>query len=699
MQIEIDLPSTDQIAVSEINAPYRRLDSLAYMLQGTDKAAAIYFDGTSIKMASNVQEQSELARKVFAHIRLLARADCTEPGFINSFSISRNNLIKYVNTISSSMSQEWYQDFINNLERIENSIYAVKIEGNEQLKNYFPNIVDPKTIAFSPEMLTALQQDITFIVGQEGVHAELKLTQDILDHPSDANKQSYIGVSKKCCINCQSAIMAVNQRSAEFNTLRDLFDSSATIMPGAKFRIVTRDILTGTAGSGLSFACAVPNFLLNDESLAEAFLRERNKTISGRTSENISAAFRQNSLPPSDEVTKMMRRTRSPSPTGRESAVLGYNAILRERKRQNDLNKEFATVAIGPAIEEREKSSYASSAASASAKPGNIAASAKSNSKHKADKNKQKVEIDEDDQFLNEVIAQKLLTQQSQPIIIFYERYRDVITVQVVNDLLGEMKEHNIMNLLIHDDGLKQTKVSPLTYYQAEFMKASRMKSRVDEIAFLTVDAQYRMLSGADRLGIQVHNSSNAIANEVIAISAESTSITRSYNQRLQTLYNVGKSMEESHHDQIIMDIFAVDNNSEYRAKLGKQIADKIFSECSNNSGVTAILDLEDAKAVEKHLKELGCNNVVSIFMYKNVESAMIYMGERMWLYNQDYAQAQMIPNSIVINATDTRAVSEVSDLVKPYIPRPLLHEAEGQAASSVSAVAKANGKKNGKGR
>ena len=678
--------------ISKIKVPYRRLDSVSNSLQGQDGGAAIYFDGSEIIMASNSQQQSELSLRISNHLCFVASVDYAEPGFVNRVNQSRAQLLKYAHAISDHISNNWYKDFVADLERIESSINASIILVNPGLASYFSKITDPERIAFPPEMVEAIKKGITFIEGSPGVHAELKLTQKILEDGAKddfaSSKQHYIGISKKCCVNCQSAIIAVDKVFSRFPPPSGLPIADEE-MPGDTYKIVTRDILAGIRGSDLSFPCAPPSFLEYDGSesplingmvagFRKEFFAERQRVNPAIST--IDAAFRENSASLTDRqvMASKMRRTYSLSPTGRERAVEGYVAMMLAK--DLDVAEEKAVGSRSAAADNRGAEASALDEFSTTA----VAAAPKKK------KNKKLAKTDEsDDELLSRLIietqqkraeelllmqkrqAEELLIAQHQPIILFYEiSDQDITSTQVITELLRGFKEDGIDSLVIVDNNMASYKGSPLKFLENNPVLKEKRLSRDPEIKEIVeiYDTYKQMLSTAGALYITTYNA-GTVSGETSETAEYGRRSTAILNERIKDLATRGET--DYCHDEQVMGLFREDLTSRIHADRSERIANKIFEECSKTKGVVALLEIADAKTVEQKLVDLGCSNVVSFCVYKNLERLDTDISSHMWRHNQDYAQTQMIPKSIIVNASGREIREVVHDLVRPYLPSP----------------------------
>lgn len=102
--------------------------------------------------------------------------------------------------------------------------------------------------------------------GTRDVHAEMKIVQKLFDNGNIIQDVEFtIGISKRCCLNCECAIKAVNQ------------------IKGTKIIVVgnteENEQSFSQEGSKLSFAQGIPNFLMINSDIQQAFINIRNDEV------------------------------------------------------------------------------------------------------------------------------------------------------------------------------------------------------------------------------------------------------------------------------------------------------------------------------------------------------------------------------------------------------------------------------------
>lgn len=234
-----------------------RLDSLGYLIQGDDKCGAVCFDGVYLLLATNDQKRSRVLNSVIRYLIFLAQdmisykekkyEDVKEILKHGIYEKMREEVINEAKkTKKFNQDEEYEKRFRKCLNKVTRAIiYAHFKPGNEK--------------AFPEEIFEALQNKKIYFLDKSctktvhsGVHAELKIVQYLLDQGKlDISKKYYIGVSKRCCRNCEKAIEAVD--SVKKGSLREHV-------------LNVRD-----EGHGYSFRADVPLFLTDNYKIREKF--------------------------------------------------------------------------------------------------------------------------------------------------------------------------------------------------------------------------------------------------------------------------------------------------------------------------------------------------------------------------------------------------------------------------------------------
>lgn len=201
--------------VNTISQRNRRLDSLAWLIQGDETCGAAYFDGECLLLATNEHEPL-FVHQVIKHLKHIAtqaalkksRGEEYIPKVTKKEFESANSEF-YVNATKTirhlTKDQIFTRDFVDALNKITRSIIysylrpkskkAFPLKLSEIIRNNPGKILFPKNRGY-PQYKT--------------IHAELKIIQWLIDN-NRLFRSGYIGVSKKCCVNCSNAITALNR--------------------------------------------------------------------------------------------------------------------------------------------------------------------------------------------------------------------------------------------------------------------------------------------------------------------------------------------------------------------------------------------------------------------------------------------------------------------------------------------------------
>ncbi len=280
--------SKEEKSISVNNLPpvsSRRLDSLAWLLQGLDKCGAVAFDGDYILLATNNNNQSDVVIGFQNYLLNL----CNTLGGLE-------NLVSYYDKITIAINEE-----ILKFQAVLKSAEVSKINKDQEKKNKhklvknlymrdedFKKAVNnslnkvalsicatilikhPALNTFKEEMMakiidTKIIEEIKnnkfkFIGDKGNIHAEMKIVQYLIDAGkiTNANKEVYyIGISKKCCLHCECAITAINDvignsrslinvrsEGHKIDCLGNSYDSPAFLKIGYSNSSLSDEILT-----------------------------------------------------------------------------------------------------------------------------------------------------------------------------------------------------------------------------------------------------------------------------------------------------------------------------------------------------------------------------------------------------------------------------------------------------------------------
>lgn len=294
----------------------KRLDAIAWMVQEDQTCGSVCFDGEHLVLTTNKHLCSELTSKIKAY--LVSTAQRNERYFAPDCSRKERHRLKHkiknskkklreelVNSDLAKLSNHFLEDVLRSISKITSSIRT--------------SYEDPTSDkAFDDEVITAIGRGNVLIYVEKtipdedyAVHAELKIIQHLIDENKiDLQKKEstqpeyYIGLSKKCCVNCWAAIEAIN-------------------------RHMGREVIQYRGFQPKSFPCKIPRFL-KDNPIRRIFLDVRQV---GSLKEAFSA---------SDEVTAAEQyQDRSSSSASCESDK-AYNRELMKCRRYRFYKPPYA---------------------------------------------------------------------------------------------------------------------------------------------------------------------------------------------------------------------------------------------------------------------------------------------------------------------------------------------------------------------
>ena len=221
----------------------RRLVSLARMFQGTDVCGAVYYDQqqNEIKIATNQRDQDfhDTTKIMFGYLSIIAQKSME---FSDIRSHSKEGIEKFKDSLEKESdilqkslikiseahqnhgggspyyhSNKIYRKNIDrSIAKVTSSVVASYLIPKN--KRAFPR--EFSEIFRSPSPAKVNGYDVGGNIEQINtsdelnvIHAEMKILSRLFEAnelPSQNNKKFFIGVSKRCCLNCESAIKAVN---------------------------------------------------------------------------------------------------------------------------------------------------------------------------------------------------------------------------------------------------------------------------------------------------------------------------------------------------------------------------------------------------------------------------------------------------------------------------------------------------------
>lgn len=197
-------------------------------------------------------------------------------------------------------------------------IKIIKDRFNDISDWFLPHLDTEQERNFPEKLITALQKNGVYYVENNNIktrnnrtdlHAELILVQQILYDEGILNSkgrissevakeltQQYIGISKKCCLNCECAINAVNNVLMQHGRTDKLIDMRTT---------------NGSAGE---FPAEIPDFLVECQAFQKEFLKLRGCS-------SLKTAFSQKKRSSADEQNQRGSKSAKGSKTNRAKAV------------------------------------------------------------------------------------------------------------------------------------------------------------------------------------------------------------------------------------------------------------------------------------------------------------------------------------------------------------------------------------------
>lgn len=207
--------------INDIPLQQRRLDSLAWLIQGDDTCGAAYFDGSHILLATNNNKRSDLITKVVGYFIAIAKdSQKLSQQLANGDKIKSRQAIQIYKASCHKRMEELHNYVELHIELYANNIYRnafrialKKLTHSLQCVYLKPENENAMDKTFSEAIRNAQLKFITVnqstMQSTEHVHAEMKIV-DYLLGKNKLNNRAYIGISKKCCKQCTMAIKAVN---------------------------------------------------------------------------------------------------------------------------------------------------------------------------------------------------------------------------------------------------------------------------------------------------------------------------------------------------------------------------------------------------------------------------------------------------------------------------------------------------------
>ena len=650
--------------VSKILPKYRRFDELADLMGNPN--VSFCFDGRSIILTSNNSELTIFQRELVSYLKNIANINLREDGFYSKLQRDKDRLVKsYILSNPEDSSLKGKITTLNHLiKRVGGSIIASRVQQDSSIREKMVNIFGEEFIreevAFPLEYLTALRNNIIFQSGEDGVHSELKIAQHLLRNNKLTDAEAgkfYVSSSRKCCLNCENAIKAINNvlgRSANEVNINYSSDSSIS----SKDFIVTRDLLTEGHGHLSVFRSGIPNFLRSPKNETEIKIMNEFLNLSGDIS--LEQAFDRYNL-----VGNSLFRDRSKSPTIKFDEAEISELLESNTKKESARDKvipwedsehdvQSSLVVIPVKNENNEKVANPIIKADKETKTAKTKAKTKAETKAETKaKAKAKIIASEDEFDWNSLSITKY------PVIIFYEIQSDPTAVKKIMEHFPVIKDNYSPSTFLFEDNVSQTdrlKNIDGTEYAAQAEKGRRMMPNLPE------DLKFKARFAIEYLNENALLIKNLRSNGVNVFNASPPySIVKEIDEEISPLFlqgirneitslSLGRTEKELFNlpqvEELTRDLLSY-NGAE---KVSDHIANRIETE-SRSGPVVVLLEWRRAELVETKLAKLGCENVKSLFVF-NPEAikSSNKLEDKMLLNNQDFINAQNLSNTIVIN-------------------------------------------------
>lgn len=244
---------SNEKSVASIPPRKRRYDSIAILLQGDAVCGASCFDGKNVLLATNEGEKTAWVNEVLLFLKKIAQK-CSEKSKSVDYSkwvgAMKRALLDYAKKQSALFQQNktYASRFQSALDKIT---YSLELA--------YQRSMDPRAFPF--KMAEIIRKGEFKFLEKNPIqlldripHAEMQIVDYLYansPHVFGENEPVYIGVSKKCCGNCETAIQALNQ-----------------VMLG---QVVT----VRGEGHGFNFLAGIPEFLKANREIEAIFLRMR----------------------------------------------------------------------------------------------------------------------------------------------------------------------------------------------------------------------------------------------------------------------------------------------------------------------------------------------------------------------------------------------------------------------------------------
>jgi hypothetical protein len=255
-------------------ASLRRLDSIAWLVQGNDPCGAACFDGKCLLLSVN--DDATTAAKVQKFLQDVAQLAAKFNGVNDKNKIIKaiKNQIKELKSyfekyvrLYNAPDDEYRRAVKDSIEKIAYSITNAAIE-KAGGKGLLKGSQGQQAVSISQPMFEAiLNKQVLIIKPEKGsnkrfIHAEMNILYDLMKHNLlNGDKDTpphYIGISKRCCEKCEVMIKVINE------------------VMGTKIKEIEAEVVqVRDEGHGICFACGIPKFIDVEDKTLKDCIRHR----------------------------------------------------------------------------------------------------------------------------------------------------------------------------------------------------------------------------------------------------------------------------------------------------------------------------------------------------------------------------------------------------------------------------------------
>lgn len=319
--MEVNCMSRASSSVDNIPPQSRRLDSIAWLIQGDDICGSACFDGERLLLATNKPVQSRLVDSVLDYLTYIAKKGAElqryperEKEVMSKIDRERDRVrVEMSDTELGRTNNQYKEDFIRSLDKTTNSILSSYIEPTSSK-------------ALPMEMAKTIEKgNYRFISSQKGVHAEMKVVEKLLvRNKLDNGQEQYVGISKRCCANCEAMIQAINEVKAKEQ----------------QGGVIKEVIKVREEGHSLHFKSAIPEFVVEGNKILRA---NESKAIREKFLEKVGVSSLEEAYhesKPQVGIRRPQTNTKSVSPPDR------FAVLDKQNNKQSDQNLSSSSSSV-----------------------------------------------------------------------------------------------------------------------------------------------------------------------------------------------------------------------------------------------------------------------------------------------------------------------------------------------------------------